>query len=606
MAHISPAYGLAKDVDGGRPHTRIGVLGGGQLGRMMAEAAHRLGLQLVALDPKGDTSPTGQVTKCLAGSFQDEAKIRELAAVTDVLTVEIEHVNAEILTTMASEGVAIHPSGKTIHMIKDKFRQKEFLSQLGIAIGEYQVVATVADAESAGDSFGYPYMLKSRLLAYDGKGNAVVKSRDDLPSALKQLRPTYADDTTDLMLYAEKWVPFTKELAIMVVRGSEGVDAYPVVETRQLNSVCDTVVAPAQIPACVAADVRALALETVKHLDGRGIYGIEFFVTSDNRVLLNEIAPRPHNSGHYTMEACETDQFENHLRAVAGLPLGSCELQVGVAAMYNILGHATGDATQTYAPLMAALRVPGARVHSYGKQSLTVGQLENVAPGRKLAHVTVVAPTIAHLRTRLAAISPDLLDRCGFPSSSSTSSSATSSSSSSTLPVVGIVMGSDSDLPCMQDAAHALDNLGIAYELTIVSAHRTPDRLMTYGRTASARGLRVIIAGAGGAAHLPGMLAAVTALPVIGVPIKTSTLNGQDSLLSIVQMPRGVPVATVAIGNATNAGLLAARILGAGDGAIERRMDAFLTTQEQQVQDKIEKMATLGWKDYLAQMPHNN
>ncbi len=166
-------------------------------------------------------------------------------------------------------------------------------------------------------------------------------------------------------------------------------------------------------------------------------------------------------------------------------------------------------------------------------------------------------------------------------------------------PLVGIIMGSDSDLPVMKAAAEALDELGVAYELTIVSAHRTPQRMYDYARTAAERGLKAVIAGAGGAAHLPGMVAAITPLPVIGVPVKTSSLSGLDSLLSIVQMPGGVPVATVAINGAKNAGLLAAQIVGVSDAAVQERIQRYKQTLRETVEAKAAKLESQGWKDFL-------
>lgn len=249
---------------------------------------------------------------------------------------------------------------------------------------------------------------------------------------------------------------------------------------------------------------------------------------------MNEIAPRPHNSGHYTIEACETSQYENHLRAILSLPIGSTTLKVPSAAMLNLLGS-SNDMSELVGFAEFALGVPGASVHLYGK-----GECRK---GRKMGHITITANSDAELRARLR----QLLQR--LPGADAAGSGASDidlyapeaprpgSGFSHKQPLVGVIMGSESDLSVMLPAAHILDRFQIPYELTIVSAHRTPDRLVEYARSASGRGLRVIVAGAGGAAHLPGMVAAMTALPVIGVPVKGSSLDGVDSLHSIVQMP---------------------------------------------------------------------
>ncbi|KAG1699079.1 hypothetical protein DVH05_014449 [Phytophthora capsici] len=591
---------LTTNANGAAPPV-VGVLGGGQLGRMMANAAHRLGLQVLVLDPLGAESPAGQTgLKAVAGSFTNEQDIAKLAEQCDVLTVEIEHVNAAYLQQLQDDKTAnlqgVHPAPATIALIQDKYQQKQFFTEVeGIDVAPYEIVTSLQSARQVGEKFGYPYMLKSRRFAYDGKGNAVVKNEKDLLDAFNKLgAKLLAGETTDVdekqlaeeeaKLYAEKWVPFVKELAVMVVKGADGdVRAYPVVETTQADSICDTVLAPAQIPEDVAKRAGDMAQAAVAQLEGRGIYGVELFLTATGEVLLNEIAPRPHNSGHYTIEACETDQFEQHLRAITGLPLGSCALRVPAALMVNVLGDATSSEDVSFSLLRNSLKVPGAAAHFYGKAG--------VRPGRKLGHVTITAPSLEELTKRAMALSPEAAKNSGLLKLER-------------KPLVGIVMGSDSDLPTMAAAADMLEKFGVPYELTIVSAHRTPARMYEYAQSADKRGIKVIIAGAGGAAHLPGMIAALTPLPVVGVPVKTSTLNGEDSLLSIVQMPRGVPVATVAIGNSTNAGLLAVRILGAGDSSLIDAMATFLDTQKREVDDKIEKMATSGWKEYLQNMKH--
>ncbi|EQC38033.1 AIR carboxylase [Saprolegnia diclina VS20] len=549
----------------------VGCLGGGQLGRMMGYAAHRLGVKLVCLDPAGDASPAGQVTSTVAGAFTDAAAIEALAAKVDVLTVEIEHVNAQTLRALQASHpkLQIHPSPDTIALIQDKYAQKVFCRDVDVPLGPFTVVDSAADAVGAGARYGYPFMLKSRHWSYDGKGNAVVASEAAIPSAIAALAPTMGAGK----LYAEKWVPFTKELAVMVVRQGGDVRAYPVVETTQANNICHTVLAPAVLPdASLHAAATAMATKVVAALSGNGIFGVEMFLTSENTLLLNEIAPRPHNSGHYTIEACETDQFENHVRAVAGIPLGSCALQVGASWMLNVLG--TADPKATTDLVAHAATVPGASVHWYGKAG--------ISPGRKVGHITVVAPTLSALLERAKKLSPSAAPH------------------DIKAPLVGIIMGSDSDLPSMAAAAKVLEDFDIPYELSIVSAHRTPERMYSYAQSARARGLQVLIAGAGGAAHLPGMVAALTPLPVIGVPIQTKALSGMDSLLSIVQMPRGIPVATVAIGNAMNAGLLAVRIVGGEENLT--KMQAFLDKQEAEVNDKIATMETNGWSTYLANM----
>lgn len=360
----------------------------------------------------------------------------------------------------------------------------------------------------------------------------------------------------------------------MVVRDAGGgTVAYPTVETVQRDSMCHTVLAPAQVSASTLAEAMRVASAAIETMQGAGIFGVELFAMPDGSVLLNEIAPRPHNSGHYTMDACHTSQFENHLRAVLQLPLGSCEMKVGAAAMLNVIGAPDGSLESTMQPITRAILMPEASVHWYGKSPPKAK--------RKMGHINVTAKDGKSVQGLLAALEQSSPEAATVPA-----------------PVVGVIMGSDSDLPTMRAAAEVLTDFGVPFELTIVSAHRTPQRLYEYSATAEQRGLQVIIAGAGGAAHLPGMVAAITPLPVVGVPVKSSALSGNDSLLSIVQMPRGVPVATVAIGNAANAGLLAVRMLGIEDVGLRRKMQEFMRRQETEVLEKATKLEEVGWRDY--------
>ncbi|KAG8767889.1 phosphoribosylaminoimidazole carboxylase ade2 [Serendipita sp. 397] len=325
----------------------------------------------------------------------------------------------------------------------------------------------------------------------------------------------------------------------------------------------------------------------------------------DGSILVNEIAPRPHNSGHYTIEACECSQYENHLRAILGLPLGSTSMKVPSVVMLNLLGPpASSSLLSKSHPSVdevarSTLSIPGATVHLYGKAESR--------PGRKMGHITIVGPSDAEVRNRLRPLLLQLSvdsktainDRLAPMSQHRDDhGTLTSGAFNSKNPLVGIIMGSDSDLPVMRDASKILDQFEIPYELTIVSAHRTPDRMVEYAKSAASRGLRVIIAGAGGAAHLPGMVASMTALPVIGVPVRGSTLDGIDSLYSIVQMPRGIPVATVAINNATNAGLLAARIIGTSVASNSAAAENYSHWLEQEVMEKVERLAVVGWEAY--------
>ncbi|GBG25421.1 Phosphoribosylaminoimidazole carboxylase [Hondaea fermentalgiana] len=565
----------------------VSVLGGGQLGRMMALDGARLGLDVVCLDPAGQKSSAAPVCRVVEGSFTDFDNVVNLEG--DVTTVEIEHVNVDGLEKLAEQGRPVHPAPSALRIIADKAVQKDVMAKRGVPIGDYEKVEPTVSAirEATEERLGgFPVMLKSRCMAYDGKGNAVIQSADGIEAALQSLGKAVEAGG----VYLERWAPFKAELACIVARDRKGnTSCYDVVETRQADNICRVVVVPPSFPLPESARIEAqrVAECAVRAIEGAGVFAIEMFWMGGDRVLYNEMAPRPHNSGHLTIEACVTSQFEQHLRAVSGLPLGDPSLRVGAAAMINILGAASEE--ETLEALRPALTVPGAKVHWYGKDS---------RPGRKLGHITVTAPDMPELRRRLVQLG-EPLDETDVETMGGKDGAAAAS------PVVGIIMGSDSDLPTMRACADMLTQFRVPFELSVVSAHRTPDRMYEYAKAAQGRGIRVIVAGAGGAAHLPGMVAALTPLPVIGVPVKTSTLNGQDSLLSIVQMPRGVPVATVAIGNSMNAGLLAVRMLAASEGAMGARLrgelDAYHTDQRDSVHEKAAHLENVKYEQYLSE-----
>lgn len=318
---------------------------------------------------------------------------------------------------------------------------------------------------------------------------------------------------------------------------------------------------------------------------------VVIFFESPGEVLVNEIAPRPHNSYHHSLASTPVDQFTAHLLAISSRslpPPSSFQLAVPAAAMVNILGATDGElgVKQIRDCARAVSELEGTSVELYGKAGCR--------KGRKMGHINIVGPTDADVSRVIAAV------EAALPGAQAESLESPSIGFSHPHPLVSIIMGSDSDLPTMIEASRILSNplFAIPHELTIVSAHRTPGRMVDFANLAAHRGVKVIIAGAGGAAHLPGMVSALTPLPVIGVPVKGKTLDGVDSLHSIVQMPRGIPVATVAIGNSTNAALLAVRMLSIGIPRLVDAMSEYMKQMEEGVMAKVEKMEEVGWEKY--------
>ncbi len=358
---------------------KIGIIGGGQLGKMMILEAKKMGFTVVILDPTPDCPAHSIADGHIVANFYDQAAIRELAAQTDVLTYELEHIDTGVLLELAQEGHPVYPTPGSLRIIQNKLSQKETLQKSGLPVPEFMAVQDVADIEAAGETFGYPFMLKACTQGYDGKGNALVKSQEEIAAAFTALKGG------EVPLMAEKFVPFEKEISVLSCRGKDGdVRVYPVAENRHQDSILHETRVPAAVAPAAFEKAMALAKETMAVFEGVGMFCVEMFVTKDGDVLINEIAPRPHNSGHYTIEACAVSQFEQHIRAIAGLPLGSAQLLTPVV-MRNLLGdNPPGEAT-TYGA-EKALAIPGITLHLYGKQK--------VAYGRKMGHLTAIASTV--------------------------------------------------------------------------------------------------------------------------------------------------------------------------------------------------------------------
>jgi 5-(carboxyamino)imidazole ribonucleotide synthase len=364
---------------------RIGIVGGGQLGRMLAFEAKKMGFHVTVLDPT-PKSPAGQVADHqIVADYKDEKAIRELAKLSDFMTFEIELANADILDELSAKGLQINPSAKTLNIIKDKLKQKQFLKDAGLPVADFIDVEAYGNTPvqireniiSAAKKFGYPILLKARFDAYDGRGNALIESEKDIEVGVKKL--------SGRLLYVEKFVPFTKELAIMVARNIKGeIATYPVVETIHKNNICHIVKVPAPVDEKIQKKAEEVAKKVMEQLKGAGVFGIEMFLTKKGEIIINEIAPRVHNSGHYTIEANVTSQFEQHIRAITGLPLGKTDLKTPAAVMINILGERRGNVALE--GLDEALSIPNVAVHIYGKTE--------TRPERKMGHITVVDKTL--------------------------------------------------------------------------------------------------------------------------------------------------------------------------------------------------------------------
>jgi 5-(carboxyamino)imidazole ribonucleotide synthase len=352
--------------------TRIGIIGGGQLGLMISEAARKLGFASVTVLDPTPQSPASSVAEQIVGSLKDPGALRQLADRSDILTYEIEHINTEALQSLQNEGVKIYPSPELLAIIQNKFEQKEFLARHNIPVAPYMSIDLPADIERAVQAWGYPLVLKAKRDAYDGRGNARINGPSDIEAALSRLG--------DRELYVEKGLNLDKELGIMIARNERGeTSTFPVVEMIHARDICLTVLAPAPVAETLQKKVQEIAVHTIDTLKGIGIFGVEFFLDTEGKIWLNEIAPRPHNSGHYTIEACQTSQFEQQLRAVTNLSLTSSSMRYPAAAMENILGERNGPAEVRWTHDYDHAHV---FPHIYGKRETKVD--------RKMGHITVV------------------------------------------------------------------------------------------------------------------------------------------------------------------------------------------------------------------------
>ena len=366
----------------------LGIIGGGQLGMMITEAAKKMPehiLKIVVLDPT-ENCPAAQVgAEQIIADFKDEKAIQELAEKSDIITYEIESGNSDVLKSVENKS-EINPSPETLKIIQDKFLQKTFLFENKIPISEFIEVKSMNDLQKGLGKFGYPALLKARRDAYDGRGNFKINSPEDVQKA--------SDYFKNSNLLLEKFVPFKMEVSVIAARNTKGqIKTYPLVENIHENNILRETIAPARVPKEISDKAEEIAKNTMTVLKGAGVFGIEMFVTKDDEILINEIAPRVHNSGHHTLQSSETSQFEQHLRAILGLELGSVKLKYPTI-MYNVLG--SKDFEGEYKPI--EISEQNVYLKMYGKKISK--------PLRKLGHLNLVAKEGESINDLLQKLSP--------------------------------------------------------------------------------------------------------------------------------------------------------------------------------------------------------
>lgn len=353
------------------PGQTIGIIGGGQLGRMMALSARAMGYRIAVLDPVED-SPCGQVADYkVVGDYDDLEAIRNLAAVSDVITYEFENIDAEALEWLCNQ--AYVPQGKSLlEITQDRVKEKEAIGNAGVQVAPYAVINSIDDLQENCERLGYPVVLKTARGGYDGKGQFVLKGPHDIEEAQALL--------VNGQCILEKWITFTKEISVIIVRNSNGETAvFPVGENIHRDNILHQTIAPARISKQAENKAIQSAIQLANAFELVGTLAVEMFLTAGDIIYINELAPRPHNSGHYTIEACETSQFEQHIRAVCNLPLGKTEL-LKPAVMVNILGEHVQNVLEN------VTNVTDWKVHLYGKKDPKVK--------RKMGHVTILCDSL--------------------------------------------------------------------------------------------------------------------------------------------------------------------------------------------------------------------
>jgi len=356
--------------------TKIGIVGGGQLGKMMILEAKKMGMYVAILDPDPNCAAHSLVDEHIVADLKDGNAILRLAEISDVVTYESEHIDVEALFTIEKSGKPVYPSPQSLKIIQDKLTQKQGLLKNGVAAPDFMEAGSPNDILKAGEEFGYPMMLKARLGGYDGFGNFTVKSAEQAEEAFHALN----GNKTPLMI--DKFVNFDMEISVLACRGINGeIAIYPVAQNEHRQESLYETRVPANIDAAISDSAMEVARKVMEIFGGVGMFCVEMFVEKGGRVLVNEIAPRPHNSGHYSIEGCYSSQFENHVRAICGLPLGDTAL-IKPSVMRNIFGEADHSGPAFVQGAENVLKIPGASLHIYGKQE--------TRPRRKMGHITVI------------------------------------------------------------------------------------------------------------------------------------------------------------------------------------------------------------------------
>ncbi len=356
------------------PGATLGMLGGGQLGRMFTTAAQTMGYKVIVLEPDVN-SPAGIIAdQHICAKYTDEVALAQLAKLCDAVTTEFENIPATVLSYL-EEKTVVHPSSKALSSTQNRLVEKAFIESLGINVAPYAPIRNMADIDAIADSFQFPAIIKAASFGYDGKGQVVCETADDVRSAFTALN--------EVECVLEQRINLEREISTVLARSEFGdITHFPVAENVHVNGILHSTTVPSSVPEQQAQKAVEMANKIANGLDYVGTMAVEFFISQEGDIFANEIAPRPHNSGHFSLDACQTSQFEQQVRMLCGLPSGNCEL-VSPVVMINLLGDVWGNSQPHWQTLLSQ---PQNKLHLYGKKE--------ARPGRKMGHFNVLAPTI--------------------------------------------------------------------------------------------------------------------------------------------------------------------------------------------------------------------
>lgn len=538
----------------------IGILGGGQLGRMLIQSGMNYPINFHVYSDHNNFSSQNFCKKYDIGDLNNFEEIVKFGKECDIITIEIENINIDALKCLRDKyGKKVYPQPEILEMIKDRLTQKNFLKDNQIPTLDF---ININDSDNNLSNFiiqNKKIVNKLRIGGYDGYGTRII-TKENINNIF--VEPSII----------EKYCEIDKELSVIIVRNNKNeIKIFPPVEMKfNEKNMLDHLICPyyhSDIDQKINQKINKIAKKIASKINFIGILAIEMFLDKEGNLYVNELAPRPHNSGHHTQNMFTVSQFDMLVRCLLDMSLPNIFSYSKYGASLNILGSIEGKGNPVY-HFSELNGVEDVYLHLYDKSESK--------PYRKMGHINILANTLQELEEKIDVVKK--IDLIGVQNNvekdiieiKNTVKNNKNIIFNNKKASVGIIMGSSSDYDKMSDAIKILEEFHIQYEVFIISAHRTPRLMLEYAESALERGLHIIIAGAGGAAHLPGMVASCTPLPVIGVPIKSSnSLDGWDSILSILQMPGGVPVATVGLNNSKNAGLLAVKILGKNEEMID-------------------------------------